>query len=194
MSPELSKSAGRRNSDKWQGTRDKKNIAPQNPVTRHMSQVTFEKIVRLLSARKKTLALAESCTGGFITNGITNVPGASEIFPGGIVAYSNGAKEKFLGVQKKSLEKFGAVSEAVAREMAEGARKKFGADFAIAVTGIAGPTGGTKDKPVGTVFIALAGNFETVVERKFNSCEREAFKQLTAQQALEMLRGRLVSA
>ena len=157
-----------------------------------MSQATFEKIVRLLSARKKTLALAESCTGGFIANGITNVPGASEIFPGGIVAYSNGVKEKFLGVKITSLKKFGAVSEVVAREMAEGARKKFGVDFAIAVTGIAGPTGGTKDKPVGTVFIALAGNFETVVERKLNSHGREAFKQLTAQQALEMLRVKLV--
>jgi nicotinamide-nucleotide amidase len=149
-------------------------------------------VVRLLARKKKTLALAESCTGGFIAHQITNVPGASEIFLGGIVAYSNEVKQKFLGVRSTTLKKHGAVSENVAREMAEGARKKFGADFAIAVTGIAGPGGGTPEKPVGTVFIALAGDFETVVERKFNSYEREVFKQLTAQQALELLRAKLV--
>ncbi len=107
---------------------------------------------------------------------------------------ANNMKQKFLGVRAETLRQHGAVSEAVAREMAEGAREKFGADFALAVTGIAGPGGGTKDKPVGTVFIALAGAFGTVVERKLNSYEREAFKQLTAQQALEMLRLQLVSA
>jgi nicotinamide-nucleotide amidase len=153
-------------------------------------------VVRLLARQKRTLALAESCTGGLIANRITNVPGASKVFLGGIVAYSNEAKEKFLGVRSETLKKHGAVSENVAREMAEGARKKFGADFAIAVTGIAGPTGGTKAKPVGTVFIALTSAFETVVEQKLNSCScgREAFKELTVQQALEMLRARLVSA
>jgi PncC family amidohydrolase len=149
-------------------------------------------IVRLLTKRRQTLALAESCTGGFIANLITNVPGASAVFAGGVVAYANEVKEKFLGVRAKTLKEHGAVSEAVAREMAEGARKKFGVDFAIAVTGIAGPAGGTKDKPVGTVFIALADDFGTVVERRSNSCGRETFKQLTAQQALAMLRKRLI--
>jgi nicotinamide-nucleotide amidase len=142
-------------------------------------------IVRLLAKRKKTLAIAESCTGGFIAHRITNIPGASESFLGGIVAYSNGVKEKFLGVRKISLKRFGAVSKEVAREMAEGARKKFGADFAIAVTGIAGPTGGTKSKPVGTVFISVAGAFGTLVERRLNRFGREKFKQVTARQALE---------
>jgi len=94
-------------------------------------------------------------------------------------------------VRAKMLARHGAVSEAVACAMAEGARRKFGADFAIAVTGIAGPTGGTKVKPVGTVFIALAGASETDVKRKFNPCGREQFKDLTAQQAMEMLRARL---
>jgi nicotinamide-nucleotide amidase len=148
-------------------------------------------VVRLLTQRKQTLALAESCTGGAIANRVTNVPGASKVFLGGIVAYSNAVKEKYLGVRAETLKQHGAVSEAVAREMAKGARKKFGADFAIAVTGIAGPGGGTKDKPVGTVFIALAGKFGVVVERKVNFGTREAFKQLTAQQTLEMLRGHL---
>jgi len=148
-------------------------------------------VVRLLTRRGKTLALAESCTGGFIANRITNVPGASKIFLGGIVAYSNGVKEKFLDVRPETLKKHGAVSEMVAREMAEGARKRFGADFAIAVTGIAGPGGGTKIKPAGTVFIALADKFGMMVERRLNSFGREKFKEVTAQQALEMLYLRL---
>jgi nicotinamide-nucleotide amidase len=151
-------------------------------------------VVRLLTEKKKTLALAESCTGGGIANRVTNVPGASAVFLGGVVSYANDAKEKFLGVRAKTLQPHGAVSEAVAREMAEGAREKFGADFALAVTGIAGPSGGTPDKPVGTVFIALADALGTVVERKLNLYEREAFKQVTAQQALEMLRKLVISA
>jgi len=138
-----------------------------------------------------TLALAESCTGGFIANQITNVPGASKIFLGGIVAYSNGVKIKFLDVRPKTLKKHGAVSEIVAREMAGGARKKFGADFAIAVTGIAGPGGGTKEKPVGTVFIALASDFGTVVRHKLNCFGREQFKEATARQALKLLLSQL---
>lgn len=149
-------------------------------------------VVRLLTQKKKTLALAESCTGGNIANKITNVPGASAVFFGGIVSYANSAKENFLGVRAETLAQHGAVSEAVAREMAEGAREKFNSDFAIAVTGIAGPDGGTAEKPAGTVFIALAGNFETIAERKLNSYEREGFKQITAQQALEMLRLKLI--
>ena len=160
----------------------------ESPCSGHAAEKIEAVVVRLLTGRKQTLALAESCTGGAIANRVTNVPGASAIFLGGVVAYSNEVKQKFLGVRAETLKQHGAVSEAVAREMAEGARKKFGADFAIAVTGIAGPGGGTKDKPVGTVFIALAGAFGTVAEHKLNSCEREAFKQLTAQQALEMLR------
>ena len=149
-------------------------------------------VVRLLTERKKTLAIAESCTGGCIAHRVTNVPGASAVFLGGFVTYSNESKQKFLGVRAETLAAHGAVSEPVAREMAEGARRQTGADFAIAVTGIAGPDGGTKEKPVGTVFIGLAGEFGTVVERKFNPYERGTFKEATAWQALEMLRVRLV--
>ena len=155
-------------------------------------EILEEVVVRLLTEQKKTLALAESCTGGWIAHRITNVPGASAVFLGGFVAYSNAAKGKFLDVRAETLQQHGAVSEAVARELAEGARKKFGADFTIAVTGIAGPGGGTADKPVGTVFMALAGEFGTVVERRLNVYERAMFKELTAQQALEMLRTKLV--
>jgi nicotinamide-nucleotide amidase len=151
-------------------------------------------VVRLLTERKKTLAIAESCTGGCLAQHVTNVPGASAVFPGGFVTYSNESKQKFLGVRAETLAAHGAVSEAVAREMAEGARLQLGADFAIAVTGIAGPGGGTKEKPVGMVFIGLAGEFGTMVERKFNPYERKTFKEVTAWQALEMLRLRLVCA
>jgi nicotinamide-nucleotide amidase len=151
-------------------------------------------VVRRLTELKMTVALAESCTGGGMANRLTNVPGASAVFAGGVVAYSNEVKEQFLGVRAGTLKQHGAVSEAVAREMAEGARAKFNTDFAIAVTGIAGPGGGMPEKPVGTVFIALAGGFGTAVERRLNAYEREGFKQLTIQQALEMLRQKLISA
>jgi len=148
-------------------------------------------LVRRLTGQKRTLALAESCTGGFIANQITNVPGASKIFLGGVVAYSNDVKQKFLGVRAKTLERHGAVSQATAAEMAQGARKRFGADFAIAVTGIAGPTGGTKSKPTGTVFIAMAGAFGTFVDHHVNRLSRKQFKKMTARQALELLRRNL---
>jgi nicotinamide-nucleotide amidase len=145
-------------------------------------------IVRLLTERKATLALAESCTGGSIANRVTNVPGASAVLLAGLVTYSNAAKQKFLGVQADTLARHGAVSEAAAREMAEGARRQTQADYALSVTGIAGPSGGTPDKPVGTVFIALAGPSGTLVEHNVNPYDRATFKQVTAQQALELLR------
>lgn len=148
-------------------------------------------VLRRLADRKQTLALAESCTGGCLAHRLTNVPGASRVFLGGVVAYSNAAKQKFLGVRTKTLASRGAVSEAVAREMAEGARRKFGADFALGITGIAGPGGRTKAKPVGTVFIALAGGFGTIAERRLNTYERKKFKEVTARQALVLLQLRL---
>jgi nicotinamide-nucleotide amidase len=150
-------------------------------------------MVRLLTERKKTLALAESCTGGCIAQRMTDVPGASVVFLGGVVSYANSIKEKFLGVRAETLQQYGAVSEAVAREMALGTRENFGSDFAIAVTGIAGPGGGTPEKPVGTVFIALASASGVEVKKFLNVWERATFKQVTATQALEMLRW-LVSA
>ncbi len=150
-------------------------------------------IVRLLTEKKKSLALAESCTGGNIAHRLTNVPGASLVFLGGVVSYANSAKETFLGVRTETLREHGAVSEAVAREMALGAREKFSSDFAIAVTGIAGPGGGTPEKPAGTVFIALASATGVVVKPMHNPWERATFKEVTATQALELLRTHLIS-
>ncbi len=149
-------------------------------------------VVAGLTRRNETLALAESCTGGLIAHRVTNVPGASAVFLGGVVSYSDGAKEAFLDVRPATLRAAGAVSEPVAREMAAGARRRFAADYALAVTGIAGPGGGTMDKPVGTVFIALATAAGIEVNKNFNSWDRETFKQVTAQQALEMLRRLLI--
>jgi nicotinamide-nucleotide amidase len=151
-------------------------------------------VVRALTERKQTLALAESCTGGFIAHRLTNVPGASAVFPGGFVTYSNEAKQKFLGVRAETLAEHGAVSEATVREMAEGARAQTGAHYALAVTGIAGPSGGTADKPVGTVWIGLVtpGGIRTL--SKLNPVDRETFKYVTSQQALDLLRREMRSA
>jgi nicotinamide-nucleotide amidase len=145
-------------------------------------------VVRLLAQNKKTLALAESCTGGLMANRLTDVPGASAVFLGGVVSYANSAKEKFLGVRAESLAAHGAVSAVVAREMAAGARERFGSDFALALTGIAGPGGGSADKPVGTVFIALASARSVAVKKFLNVWDRATFRQVTTTQALEWLR------
>ena len=145
-------------------------------------------VVHLLEGQKKTVALAESCTGGLIAHRITNVPGASAVLPCGLVTYSNEAKKNLLGVREEALKEHGSVSAVVARQMAEGARQRHATDYGLAVTGIAGPGGGSAQKPVGTVFIALAGSGETTVEERFNPFDRETFKFVTSQQALDLLR------
>jgi competence/damage-inducible protein CinA-like protein len=145
-------------------------------------------VVKLLRERKQTLALAESCTGGFIANRITNVPGASEIFINSLVTYSNESKQRLLRVREEILAQHGAVSEATAREMADGVRRTSKTDFALAVTGIAGPGGGTEEKPVGTVYIALATPETTTVHHYVFQYDRETFKFVTSQTALDLLR------
>jgi nicotinamide-nucleotide amidase len=152
-----------------------------------------EVVVRLLKQRNQTLATAESCTGGLIANKITNVSGASEVFVAGYVTYANAAKSDVLSVDAKLIEKHGAVSETVARAMAEGARARVASNYGLATTGIAGPAGGSDEKPVGTVYIALAaGDSETVAKKFLFPTDREAFKQLAAQSALDLLRRKLL--
>ncbi len=148
--------------------------------------------VRLLRESGKTLALAESCTGGLVASMITDVPGASEALLEGVVTYSNAAKIRRLGVKAETLERFGAVSEQTAREMAEGAKDSAGADFALALTGIAGPGGGTDEKPVGLVYAALAGGGETFVKKLQLGGERRRIRTMSALHALDMLRRRLL--
>jgi nicotinamide-nucleotide amidase len=149
-------------------------------------------LIETLTEQEATVALAESCTGGFIANKLTNVAGASRVFLAGYVTYANEAKHSALGVPMELIEQHGAVSEPVARAMAEGAVKASGARFALATTGIAGPDGGTAAKPVGTVFVALAEEGQaTLVQRHSFPTDRETFKQLVAQTALDLLLRRL---
>ena len=151
-----------------------------------------EVLVELLTKKKKTLALAESCTGGLLANRITNVPGSSAVLLAGYVCYANEAKIDILGVDPKLIEKHGAVSEEVARAMAHGARSRARSTYALATTGIAGPDGGSEEKPVGTAYVALADENETKVRKLFFPSDRETFKQLVAQFAFEMLRRKLM--
>jgi nicotinamide-nucleotide amidase len=150
-------------------------------------------VVKLLKQRKQTLATAESCTGGLIANCITNVPGASEVFLAGYVAYANSSKIDILDVDPKLIEKDGAVSETVARAMAEGARTRATATYGLATTGIAGPGGGSDEKPIGTVYVGLASaGSETIAKKFFFPTDRETFKQLAAQTALDLLRRKII--
>lgn len=152
-------------------------------------------VVGLLAEKGMTLATAESCTGGLISNRITDVPGASAVFTHGFVTYANTAKISLLGVSPEVLQTEGAVSETVARQMAAGALRASGADIAVAVTGIAGPDGGTPEKPVGTAWIGLAvKGAEATAFRVFHPRNRHDFKLSVSQAALEALRRKLSSA
>jgi nicotinamide-nucleotide amidase len=151
-----------------------------------------EVIVKLLTERRETLALAESCTGGLLAHRISNVAGASAAFLAGYVTYANEVKIDILRMALKLIEEHGAVSEPVAVAMAEGARSRAGSTFALATTGIAGPTGGSAEKPAGTVYIALASADETTARKYFFPNDRETFKQMASQAAFEMLRRKLV--
>lgn len=147
------------------------------------------KLIEALQNADMKVATAESCTGGLISSAITSVAGSSSVFERGYVTYSNDAKEELLGVARKTLEAYGAVSSEVATEMATGALEQSGADAAVAVTGIAGPGGATETKPVGMVYIAIAskpeGNFVEAFE--FGNIGRQSVREKTVQEALEML-------
>lgn len=146
---------------------------------------------QLLIKNKLTLAVAESCTGGLICHLLTNVPGSSAYFLGGVVAYAYDAKESLLGVQHNTLYDFGAVSEPTARQMARGARRALGADVGLAVTGIAGPGGGLPDKPVGLTWIAISTRAGEHTRKFIWDSDREGNKQRSAVAALEMLKEHL---
>ncbi|MHB0947216.1 MAG: competence/damage-inducible protein A [Sedimentisphaerales bacterium] len=151
-----------------------------------------EVVGKKLLQHKKTLATAESCTGGLIAKQITDIPGSSGYFKCGWITYSNEAKISQLSVKKELIEQFGAVSSEVAMAMAAGAREKSGADFAAAVTGIAGPTGGTEQKPLGLVYIAIASEKGVEAEKfLFGPRDRDFIRQRTYQNALNLLRLRL---
>jgi competence/damage-inducible protein CinA-like protein len=152
-----------------------------------------EVVVKLLGQRNQTLAVAESCTGGLLANRITNVSGASTVFIAGYVCYADRSKIEMLNVDPLLIERHGAVSEQVARALAERARACTASDYALATTGIAGPGGGSPEKPVGTVYIGLAGSGEAIVKKLFFPTDRETFKQIATEIALELLRRRLIA-
>jgi nicotinamide-nucleotide amidase len=152
-----------------------------------------EVILALLRRRGKTLAVAESCTGGLLAHRLTNVPGASDVFLAGYVAYANEAKTDLLKVDATLIAKHGAVSAEVACAMAEGAQQRAQSTHALATTGIAGPGGGSAEKPVGTVFVGVASaNAPPTAHHFFFPTDRETFKQMVAQAAFELLRKTLI--
>ena len=150
--------------------------------------MAIEKVIgALLSERALTLATAESCTGGLVAHRITGVSGSSAYYLGGFVTYANEAKEALLGVGRETLIAHGAVSEEVAREMARGARLRLGADLGIATTGIAGPSGGTEEKPVGLVYVALSAPEAEICQRHVWQGDRAANKKQSAEAALRLI-------
>ena len=151
--------------------------------------VELEDVVgRLLTKNRKTIATAESCTGGLIGDRLTNISGSSLYYKGGIVAYSNSVKEKTIGVKKETLDSAGSVSEETALEMARGIRNKLNADIGLSTTGIAGPKGGTKEKPVGLVYIAISYDSGEKVYRFTFTPHRKTNKLMTSQAALNITR------
>lgn len=151
----------------------------QNSLEEHIGQ--------LLKDQNKTLALAESCTGGLVGHLITQIPGSSDYLKGGVIAYSNEAKMQILGVEARTIDQYGAVSEETAIEMAEGARQLFSTDYAVAVTGIAGPASDYSEKPVGLTWVAVRSAGTTRTESHHWQGDRSENKALSAESALNLL-------
>ena len=164
---------------------------PEDPAINELATT----LVRELNNKKRAVATAESCTGGWIAKALTDVPGSSGCFGYGMVSYSNGAKESILGVKNRTLLEHGAVSEPVVREMAEGALCLSGADISVAVSGVAGPDGGSEEKPVGTVWFAWSmrgpGGITTDTELLRFEGNRESIRMQTVIHGLEGVQRRL---
>ena len=164
---------------------------PEDPAISELASVLVEELNR----KNKTVATAESCTGGWIAKALTDVAGSSGCFGYGVVSYSNGAKESILGVKNRALAEHGAVSEPVVREMAEGTLRLSGADISVAVSGVAGPGGGSDDKPVGTVWFAWSmrgpRGITTDTELQRFEGNRESVRMQTVIHSLKGVRGRL---
>lgn len=149
---------------------------------------TGKQIIDVLSERQQTIVTAESCTGGMIAAALTDIPGASAALYGGYVTYANSAKSKMIQVQPRLIRDYGAVSNQVARAMADGARNTANVDYAVAVTGIAGPDGGSDAKPVGLVYVAVSSELATVViEHRFGDIGRDEIRKATVTAALDLV-------
>ncbi len=150
----------------------------------------LEKVIGdYLGKRGLTLSIAESCTGGLVCDRITNIPGSSDYFMGGMVTYSNESKAEHLRIPLNYIKRYGAVSSQVARSMAKGVRKAFGTNFGLSTTGVAGPTGGTKRSPIGRVFIGLTDGRRTWVKKLDLKGSRREIKKEAAERSLEFLYG-----
>ena len=165
-----------------------KSMYPANVYSTNADETLEEAIVALLSKNDLSITTAESCTGGLLSAQIVNVPGASDVFKGGYITYSNKAKRNVIGVKKGTLEKYGAVSEEVAKEMAIGAKDDAKADVAVAITGIAGPGGGTPEKPVGLVYIGVAVKDKVFVNKYLFNGNRNKVRESSVVAALTMVR------
>lgn len=160
----------------------------------HEKEDTIEAfIAQLLSEKKISLSVAESCTGGLIASRLTSIPGISSVFMGGVVSYSNSSKVDLLGVSSDTLRVDGAVSKSVVEQMADGCRRRFHTDYSLSVSGVAGPSGGTDEKPVGTVHIGLSGNNRTLSQKFFFPGDRSRIVERTFVSALDMLRREILN-
>ncbi|MFC3705808.1 CinA family protein [Devosia honganensis] len=147
-----------------------------------------KQVIDILAERNQTIVTAESCTGGLIAATLTDIPGASAALYGGFVTYANAAKSRMIHVQPRLINDYGAVSNQVARAMADGARNTVHADFAVAATGIAGPDGGSDKKPVGLVYVAVSSSLATVViEHRFGDLGRDGIRKATVEAALDLV-------
>ena len=147
-----------------------------------------KQIIDILASKNQTIVTAESCTGGMVAAALTDIPGASAALYGGYVTYANAAKSRMIHVQARLIRDYGAVSNQVARAMADGARNTARADYAVSVTGIAGPDGGSDKKPVGLVYIAVSSELATVViEHRFGDLGRDAIRKASVQAALDLV-------
>ena len=147
-----------------------------------------QQIIDILAERNQTLVTAESCTGGMIASALTDIPGASAAIYGGYITYANSAKSRMIQVQPRLIGDYGAVSNQVARAMADGARNTARVDFAVAATGIAGPDGGTEKKPLGLVYVAVSSELATVViEHRFGDVGRDGIRKATVDAALDLV-------
>ena len=151
-------------------------------------QSVGKQIIDILAERNQTIVTAESCTGGLIASALTDIPGASAAVYGGYITYANSAKSRMIQVQARLIADYGAVSNQVARAMADGARNTARVDFAVSATGIAGPDGGTDKTPVGLVYVAVSSELATVViEHRFGDLGREAIRRATVDAALDLV-------
>lgn len=158
-------------------------------INRVIADLPLEEIVgKNLKRLNKTISVAESCTGGLLANRITDIPGSSAYFRMGIVAYSNDSKNKVLGVPLGVIKKYGAVSKHVTSLMAKGVKKLAGADIGVGISGIAGPGGATKNRPVGVVYIALSYGRKNICKKYLFGGERKVIKQKATQKALDLIR------